>query len=256
MENRRILVVEDNDINLLVASGYLDKGGYLYDTASSGPEAIAKAQTHAYDLILMDISMPDMDGFEAAQRIRALGGWAECIPILALSAHAARGFREKYLAAGINDHVGKPLDYGELAQKLDLWLGRSSVEAFAASREGTPSFLPDLEDRIFHRLVSDLGTGAALRIADAFLDRLDRHLEHFKSANVPTDLVGIAHAAHTLKSSGGHCGLMRFSALMAELEAAASAGEANRVKDLLCGLGPVCSSAKRLLSEECSKYRG
>jgi CheY-like chemotaxis protein len=96
------------------------------DYAENGQEALAlfQASPDAYDLILMDIQMPVMDGLEATRRIRALAAsWAQSIPIVAMTANVFREEVEEYLAAGMSDHIGKPIDLATLITKLDQYLG-------------------------------------------------------------------------------------------------------------------------------------
>jgi CheY-like chemotaxis protein/nitrogen-specific signal transduction histidine kinase/HPt (histidine-containing phosphotransfer) domain-containing protein len=254
---QRLLLVEDNDTNRLVASRYLDKAGYPHDDVTTGGEAIAKAKTIPYNLILMDISMPDMDGFEAAREIRAIGDWAKKVPILALTAHVMPGDRERCLAAGMNDHIAKPLNYDELVSKLAWWLESAAVPPTSPARKDVPfDASPDIDGAVLKRLADDLGTEAALRITETFLGDLPKRVESLWSSDIAHDLNGISRAAHTLKSSSGNCGLVKFSTYMAGLEAAASTNDSMVVKDLMQKLGPLHEAARRALIEERARYQG
>ncbi len=117
----RILVVEDNEVNLELALAWLGNAGLSADTASDGREAVQRAQETAYDLILMDMQMPVMDGLEATRAIRALPGRA-AVPILAMTANAFNEERDVCLAAGMNDFVIKPVNVGALYVTLLKWL--------------------------------------------------------------------------------------------------------------------------------------
>lgn len=118
---KTVLLAEDNAANALVATTLLEEFGYHFDVATSGGDAIQKWQAGGFDLIMMDVQMPDMDGFEATRRIRerehALG--LDRIPILAMTAHALKGDRERCLQAGMDDYIAKPFNTGELERKLD-----------------------------------------------------------------------------------------------------------------------------------------
>jgi CheY-like chemotaxis protein len=117
----RILVAEDNEINRELALSWLHDVGLSADTANDGREALQRAQAIAYDLILMDMQMPVMDGLAATRAIRALPGGA-AMPILALTANAFAEERAQCLAAGMNDFIMKPVNLGALYASLLKWL--------------------------------------------------------------------------------------------------------------------------------------
>lgn len=116
----RVLVAEDNPVNQKVARALLERLACSVDLAANGLEAIEMAQRFAYHAIFMDCLMPEMDGYEATQRIR---GFAPGIPVIAMTANAMPGDREQCLAAGMNDYVAKPLRLSDLAQVLARWVG-------------------------------------------------------------------------------------------------------------------------------------
>ena len=121
IQGARILLTEDNEVNQLVASRILSKAGFEIDIANNGLEAVELVQRHQYDLVLMDIQMPEMDGLTATRAIRALPGCGE-LPIVAMTAHAMSGDRELSLEAGMNDHVTKPINNVELFTALAKWI--------------------------------------------------------------------------------------------------------------------------------------
>jgi len=129
----RILLAEDNEVNQLVASRILRNAGLEVDTADSGLEALRMVQEKAYDLVLMDIQMPEMDGLEATRKIRALGGAFNDLPIVAMTAHAMSGDRELSLQAGMNAHINKPINVHDLFFTLYRCL-RNKLD-----RPGSPS---------------------------------------------------------------------------------------------------------------------
>jgi PAS domain S-box-containing protein len=128
----RLLVAEDNQINQLVALRLISKLGYEADVAANGLEAVEAAQKQAYSLILMDCQMPEMDGFEATAAIRRLAGGASRTPIVAMTAHAMRGARERCLAAGMNDYIPKPVDLVQLSRVLGAWTAAPEVTQVTA----------------------------------------------------------------------------------------------------------------------------
>jgi CheY-like chemotaxis protein len=119
----RVLVVEDNQINLLLATTILRKAGHRVDAASNGLEALSSIRSRPYDLVLMDMMMPELDGLEATRAIRKLSGARSEIPIIAMTANAMKGDREQCLQAGMNDYLSKPIDKAKLFDKIDHWCG-------------------------------------------------------------------------------------------------------------------------------------
>ncbi|MDR3203408.1 MAG: response regulator [Deltaproteobacteria bacterium] len=120
LKGASILLVEDNEVNQLVASSILKKAGFVVTIAGNGREAVEKVQANAYSLVLMDIQMPEMDGLEATKHIRELQGFKD-LPIVAMTAHAMSGDKELSLKAGMNDHVNKPIDIEELFKAIAKW---------------------------------------------------------------------------------------------------------------------------------------
>ena len=118
----RILLAEDNEINQQVAKEILQRAGFIVTVVNHGGEAVALARDENYDLILMDIQMPILDGFAATKQIRKFPGKSGEVPIIAMTAHTMTGDREKSLASGMNDHIGKPIDPDQLFATLVKWI--------------------------------------------------------------------------------------------------------------------------------------
>jgi len=119
----RILYVEDNDDNVYVMRGRLPRLGFEVVVAVDGEQGVAMAETEAPDLILMDLRLPGIDGWEATRRIKAAPA-TRAIPVIALSAHAMAGDREKALEAGCDDYDTKPVDFPKLVEKIQTILAR------------------------------------------------------------------------------------------------------------------------------------
>ena len=122
----KILLVEDNEMNRDMLSRRLERKGYEVDMAVDGRQGVDKAKTLAYDLVLMDMSLPEIDGWEATRELRADPA-TKTLPIIALTAHAMSGDREKALEAGCNDYDTKPIELSRLLGKMEALLRSPSA---------------------------------------------------------------------------------------------------------------------------------
>ncbi|MGY8719513.1 MAG: response regulator [Verrucomicrobiia bacterium] len=118
----RVLVVEDNPTNQLIISTMLKKKGYRVELAANGREAIRALRDLPFDIVLMDVQMPVMDGIEATRRVRELAGPVANIPIIGVTAHALKGDRERFIAAGMNDYIEKPIRPNGMFDKIEHWI--------------------------------------------------------------------------------------------------------------------------------------
>jgi PAS domain S-box-containing protein len=126
----KLLLVEDSKINQIVMSDLLEAAGHQVDVADCGTKGIAMASANHYDLIFMDVSMPDMTGMEATQQIRQLGGTAATVPIIAITGHALKGYQEMCLAAGMNGYATKPISKLDLLGLVDKWCDSAATAQF------------------------------------------------------------------------------------------------------------------------------
>jgi CheY-like chemotaxis protein len=136
----RILVVEDNVLNQMVAKGVVTRLGYEVDCVADGAEALVAVQSNRYAAVLMDCHMPGMDGFTATREIREREAGRERIPIIAMTAGALVEDQEQCRAAGMDDHVAKPIDVAVLQAALARWVGGSGA--------AEPEQSPDLPGRV------------------------------------------------------------------------------------------------------------
>ena len=223
----RLLVVEDNATNLVVVTAVLAKHGIKPDVAHNGLEAVEAVKCSRYDVILMDVHMPEMDGLEATRVIRAFGGPASKTPIIALTANSFESDIEKCRSAGMNAHLGKPFRANDLITALgaalrgsDNFAGtseaeiRSSIKAPIIDLNAIEDFRADSSDQALRRLINSFLIDAAQK-----LDRLSY------IATERTSLAEAVRLAHSLKSSGAMAGAAALSQFAAGMEKALT-GEA------------------------------
>ncbi len=215
----RILLAEDSEINQQVARELLEGWGVVVRVASNGSEAVEKAIDSDYDAILMDIQMPEMDGIEATRRIRELAGLFPKfagLPILAMTAHAMAGDREKSLAAGMNDHVTKPIDPGALSSALvrcldplNRMVGVTEFAGAPPEEEDLPEEdLPDLPGFDVADGLRRVGGNRALyvRLLGKLRDDYSGVADEIDAALAVGDRKSALIAAHTIRGVAGNLG--------------------------------------------------
>jgi PAS domain S-box-containing protein len=250
----RILLAEDNATNQQVALAILAKLGFHADAVTNGREALEALRHVPYDLVLMDVQMPEMDGLEATRAIRASSGDLAnaAVPIIAMTANAMRGDRELCLEAGMSDYLTKPVNRQALSRLLDLWaarLGAPSAEgpvevassaACAGSAESVSDPIFDQAD-FMDRLMGDLEL--AQELASSFSADMPRRVEALRGHVDAKDARKAGLQAHTIKGAAASMGGLRLAKVAAELEEHARKGELDRVG---AGLGALEVEIERL----------
>ncbi len=225
----RILVAEDNEINQMVALEQLRKLGHKADLVSNGREALMALEQNTYDVVFMDCMMPELDGYETSSRIRQLEqervaglGSLRPLHIVAMTANAMKGDREKCLAAGMNDYLSKPVSSSEMKRALDQWFEVTSDPETSPDPRGDADCLIDLE-RLLDVTSSD---------DDQLRDLVSRYLEQAGHALVSLDLAiqhgaaeDVRHLAHKLAGSSSTCGMTAVVAPLMRLEQMGKSGE-------------------------------
>jgi CheY-like chemotaxis protein len=226
----RLLVVEDNELNQEVAMELLTGAGLLVDLAENGAIALEKVQQTQYDLVFMDMQMPIMDGIEATQAIRKLPQFA-VLPIVAMTANAMAGDRERCLQAGMNDHLSKPIDPEALWAMLLRWIKAGEGDGAVGSASDRQIQMPHAAGPVLERFagIDGLDTATGLRQAlgrsALYLSLLRKFIAgqqdfavRFDSALAVGDRSSAQRDAHTLRGVAAQLGAMRLAELAGQLE--------------------------------------
>ncbi|MCC7259795.1 MAG: response regulator, partial [Alphaproteobacteria bacterium] len=221
-----VLLAEDNPVNRMVATAMLEKMGCQVTGAINGREAVMRAERQLFDLILMDCQMPEMDGFEALQHIRAFEEASNRpqTPVIAFTANALRGDKEQCLAAGMDDFISKPVKPSELEEMLNKWLPgirKRKGKMEDMERNDKKASVSAQQEIIDMRVLGEFqalmkqDTGMGLR---SYLDAATMLVEQIGEAVHAGNMEGIATAAHTLKSSSRQVGAGIVGNICADME--------------------------------------
>jgi PAS domain S-box-containing protein len=262
----RILIAEDNVVNQKVALHILKKLGLSADAVANGAEVVKALESIPYDLVLMDCQMPEMDGYEAAAKIRDTRSFVRNhdIPIIAMTAHAMQGDREKCIAAGMNDYISKPVNPQELADTLDKWLpqegeGRQETRDIVAAdtvdgagevTESTASLVFD-KAGMMERLMDD--EDLAKTIIGAFLEDIPRQIQSLKDFLEAGDVSVVERQAHTIRGASASVGGEALLGVAFDMEKAAKAGNLDTVR---AGMAQLEAQFNRLKEAMRSEFQG
>jgi GAF domain-containing protein/CheY-like chemotaxis protein/HPt (histidine-containing phosphotransfer) domain-containing protein len=218
----RILLTEDNVVNQRLALRLLEKMGYRADVAGNGLEAIEAVERQTYDLVLMDVQMPEMDGVEATARIIERFAEADRPWIVAMTAEAMQGDREGFLAAGMNDYVAKPIRPQELVAAIMRTPRRAHADAGRSASDGSPA----VDEAVIARLAESMGGDEAFvgELIEQFLGDSPALVATARAELEAGDADEVRRAAHTLKSNAATFGANELAARSKALEYAARDG--------------------------------
>jgi PAS domain S-box-containing protein len=230
----RILLAEDNITNQQVALGILKKFGLTADAVANGSEAIKALESIPYDLVFMDAQMPEMDGFEATKAIRnSLDNAARRgIPIIAMTAHALQGDRDRCLEAGMNDFISKPITPDVLIRVLEEWLPKNNILRDAIIKPIGNNGENSIEEKtsiifdytgMMKRLMDD--EELAEEIISAFIKDIPEQIEILRSYLEKGDAEGAKCRAHAMKGASANVGGDAFRAVALKIEKAVSKGD-------------------------------
>ena len=264
----RVLVAEDNRTNQMVAAGMLSMNGCLCEFAADGREAVAAAQRQQFDLILMDCSMPEMDGYEATAHIRLLEeAQGRRTPLVAMTANTQRGDAEKCLAAGMDDYLAKPITLVELRQKLEKWLPHDDASSQATHGPGADAAAPadaglagvrglsaidpaaPLDRAVFDKLREILGATLPHAVTP-YLEDTPVYLDELEAAVASGDIETARARAHAIKGSSGNFGAAELSQLAHQAELFAIDHQLALIMPLLPQLRAMYEDVAAFLSRE------
>lgn len=253
----RLLLVEDNLVNQQVAVAMLERLGCQVDVATNGAEALRMAPRGDYALIFMDVQMPDMDGLEVTRRLRAISGRMAEIPIVAMTAGAMGGERDRCLAAGMQDYLTKPLFHDALANVLVRYLDGVSMPQFghvtpSTAAEGAPELL---DSNTLNELQRTLGVEGVESLVELFRQQLVERLASLDAAMAARRPDDVMQAAHLLKGEASSLGLTRIASQAKKLERAAHYQEVENWPALREALGENLEPSLVALEAWASHYR-
>ncbi len=228
----RILLAEDNLVNQRVALGFLAKHGYRADIAGNGLEVLAAVERQPYDLILMDINMPEMDGITATKALRDRLDAAVPPYIIAMTANAMYEDRKRCLDAGMNDYLSKPIRISELTAALqrvqaskraadELAVNTAPAVTSPAPALVSSEYSGPVDAKVLQEFTEMMGEGGQAMVTELirlYLEGTPILMDEFKSGVTTQNMGSIQHAVHTLRSGSGQIGALHFAALATELE--------------------------------------
>jgi CheY-like chemotaxis protein/HPt (histidine-containing phosphotransfer) domain-containing protein len=243
----KILLAEDHDINRELVREFLKMDGYACECAHNGREALRAFRERAFDLVLMDCQMPEMDGYEATRAIRRheqrrrAGNGSRRVPIVALTAHATAEERERCLSAGMDDYLSKPLDPGLFRQTVERWLLANKPRAADGEGDADTAAEPSTVaggggTTVFDReaLLTRCAGNEALadRLVVTFREQLETDLAALDEAVSGGDAATVMRAAHRIKGAAANVSAEALRAAAAHLEAEAAAGNLDEARSL------------------------
>ncbi|MBT5780101.1 MAG: response regulator [Rhodospirillaceae bacterium] len=242
-----ILVAEDNLVNQAVLRAFLASTSHRVTMVENGLEAVSAVMRVPYDLVLMDIQMPEMDGVSASEKIRELPGNTGALPIIAVTANAMKGDREKYLAAGMTDYVAKPINQNELFAAIGRCCGGAGEIAespkAAPERHSPSDQAVILDEQILDSLSAKIGAAKMAGLVELYVEEIATRLAQLHSLKDGSDLAAIKLEAHSLKGTSGGFGAMRLQQTAEALDIACREGRDADAGSLLDEIVPIAEEA-------------
>ena len=228
----RVLLAEDNPTNQQVALKMLARMGHPADLAADGQEALGKVSTNDYDVVLMDIQMPNMDGLAATRAIRASGDKGRKLPIIALTANVMGDIVARCRAAGMTGYISKPFTRAQLQAAIE----DATAEALALERRGEEARRGLVDEAAVARLLREMGSDAARAAADRFSESALEMAGRLGRASDAGDATSVAAVARSLGSSAGRIGLAVVAERCDDIGRAIAAGDLAAAREARLGL--------------------
>lgn len=223
-----ILVAEDSPGNQVVVKALLERQGCCVTIANNGKEAVDIARDSTFDLILMDVMMPEMDGIEATREIRCNEAEQSHTPIIALTANVFSEDRERCLQAGMDDFVAKPIDADKLRQQMAKWISRTPVHFEKGEAMSVDVELMSTE--ILEKLGQETSPQMLPEIVSIFIGEMQQRIDDFPADVTALDVDELIARAHAIKSSAGTFGAQRLMTVASQVEKHARDGELDRAR--------------------------
>jgi CheY-like chemotaxis protein len=242
IERKRVLFVDDNDVNRMLGETLLEQAGYLVETAEDGLQAIEAVVAGNFQAVFMDVQMPRMDGIEATKAIRRLPDGKNAVPIIGITANAMVGDREAYLRAGMNDYVSKPIDGDNFLAAARRWTdlesaSASSPDAAQATLASEFATLPLLDTALLGKLENLIPRSKLQAIIQRYLDT--DFLVRIQEASGAHNFEALGILLHNYKGMSANLGASRLRAIVEQLESASRTADARTITRLLPELGTV-----------------
>ena len=254
MKNLKILLAEDHEISQKMATRLLEKRGYKVMVAENGEEVLENLKGEAFDLVLMDVQMPVMDGIIATQKIRNQKSDIRNIPIIAMTAHAMKGDRQRCLDAGMDDYISKPIDVDDLFAKIEQW-GHSrtmdsreiTTEYHPASQNETDVNTPVQLDKALERAAGDREFLSELY--QHFIKEMDDRILKFQNLIDLGEAESLADEAHSLKGAASNLSADRLAKVAYQLEQLGRQNDLSNGGQLLEALGNELNDLKAFVDD-------
>ena len=246
----RLLLADDNLINQKVGTSVLQKLGYRADLANNGLEVLAALEQKAYDVVLMDVQMPEMDGFEATRAIVERWPESKRPRIIAMTGNALLGDREKCLAAGMDDYLSKPIRPGDIRGIIEKWglPGNSTEEKKLplAPKVETPDGPPVEMDRLND--LTDNNADSLREVVEMYFKQTSAQFEQIKTALRTGHADEVRRVAHSCAGASATLGMMQLGQLMRDLEKEGAAGALTNATKICEDAVREYSSVKKFLA--------